>query len=79
MHYDDLTPEQKKHIAECKTPEEILALAHEEGYELSDEELEQITGGGQWTDRKCPNCGSQDLRHNLFTGRTTCQTCKANW
>ena len=28
------------------TPEEILALAREEGYELSDEELSAVSGGG---------------------------------
>ena len=26
----------------CKTPEEVLALAKEEGYELSDQELESV-------------------------------------
>lgn len=29
----------------CKTPEDMLALAKEEGYQLSDEELEGIAGG----------------------------------
>ena len=27
------------------TPEQILAAAHEEGYELTDEQLEGVTGG----------------------------------
>lgn len=41
----DLTPEQKEKALHCKTPEDILALAKEEGYELSDEELESVSGG----------------------------------
>lgn len=42
----DLTDEQKAKIRECKTPEDILALAKEEGYDLSEEELDTISGGG---------------------------------
>lgn len=29
----------------CETPEEILALAQEEGYELTDDQLEGVSGG----------------------------------
>ena len=49
MEFKDLTEDQKAKIRECKTPEEMLALAKEEGYELSDEELESISGGISWT------------------------------
>ncbi|MBQ9042972.1 MAG: Nif11-like leader peptide family natural product precursor [Eggerthellaceae bacterium] len=45
MNFEDLTEEQKKKVRECKTPEGLLALAKEEGYELSDEELEAVAGG----------------------------------
>ena len=41
-----LTQEQLDKLRECKTPEDILALAQAEGYELTDEELQQVTGGG---------------------------------
>ena len=47
MEYKDLTPEQKEKARACKTPEEMLALAQEEGYDLTDDELESISGG--WT------------------------------
>ena len=45
MNFDDLTEELKAKAKACETPEEILALAKEEGYELSEEELEDISGG----------------------------------
>ena len=45
MEFENLTEEQKAKVAACKTPEEILALANEEGYELSDDELEAVSGG----------------------------------
>jgi hypothetical protein len=40
-----MTDETRKRALDCKTPEEILSLAKEEGYELSDEELEGVSGG----------------------------------
>ena len=55
---NDITPELKDKLQNCKTPEEILTLAKEEGYELSDEELEKIAGGDGWTgyETVCNNC-----------------------
>ena len=49
MGFKDLSPELREKARQCKTPEEVLALAKEEGYELSDEELEAISGGVKWT------------------------------
>ena len=45
MKFEDLTPEQMEKARACKTPEDVLALAKEEGYDLSDEELQSISGG----------------------------------
>ena len=45
MNLNDLTQEQWDKLRECKTPEDILALAQAEGYELTDDELQQVTGG----------------------------------
>jgi len=58
MNIEELTPELKEKILNCKTPEELLALAKEEGYELSDEELKSIAGGG--TDWCSFFCGSNE-------------------
>lgn len=46
MEFNDLTEEQKAKARACKTPEEAIALAQEEGFELTDEQLEAISGGG---------------------------------
>jgi len=40
-----LTEEQILKIKECKTSEELLALAKAEGIELTDEQLGVISGG----------------------------------
>ncbi|MER1993028.1 MAG: Nif11 family protein [Eubacteriales bacterium] len=40
-----LTDEQKKKAKSAQSPEEILAIAKEAGYELSAEQLEAIAGG----------------------------------
>jgi bacteriocin-like protein len=42
----------------CKSPEEMIELAKREGYKLSDEELENVSGGA-WSestdDGECPH------------------------
>lgn len=51
-----LSEELKARLAGCETPEELLALAKEEGYELSDEDLQSIVGGVSWGGCKdCPD------------------------
>lgn len=43
--FKELAPEQRAKFKNAKTPEEVLELAREEGYELSDDELEGVSGG----------------------------------
>ncbi len=43
--YDSLTDEQKEKAKNCKTAEELLKLAGEEGIELPDELLDSVSGG----------------------------------
>ena len=51
MKFEDLTPEQQEKAKACKTVEDVLALSKTEGYKLSDEDLQAISGGGLWN---CP-------------------------
>ena len=52
-----LTDEQKKKVETAQSPEELLAIAKEAGYELSPGQLEAISGGG-WcvSDGTPPTC-----------------------
>ena len=52
MDFESLSEEQKAKAKACKTPEDMLALAKEEGYELSDDDLDAVSGGGFWNEEK---------------------------
>ncbi len=56
VNFEDLTPEQRAMVRSCETPEQLLALAEEECCDLTDEQLEGISGG--WDP-----CISHDPRH----------------
>ena len=45
MNIDDLAPELREKAKACKTPEDVLAVAKEAGYKLTDEELEAVSSG----------------------------------
>jgi len=66
MKFEDLTPEQKEKARACKTPEEILALAKAEGYELSDEQLEGVSGGWHNYREECTVLGCNPNHCNDF-------------
>ena len=42
MDFENLAPDLQERARACKSPDELLALAKQEGYGLSDAELEQI-------------------------------------
>ncbi|MBQ9043627.1 MAG: hypothetical protein IJ111_12540 [Eggerthellaceae bacterium] len=54
MGFDDLTEEQKAKARACKTPEDLVSLAKEEGVELTDDQLEEVAGGA-WDTPACPD------------------------
>ena len=72
-----LTDEQIAKIKECKNNEEVLAMAKEEGIELTDEQLEAVSGG--CTDREgliCPHCGKSDYYQRLWGSTYDTYVCK---
>ena len=84
-----LTEEQIAKLKECKNQEEMLAMAKEEGLELTDEQLESISGGC-FTAESCPKCGSTDIERMIsthyFMGKLDsqerfkeCQNCGYAW
>ena len=57
-----LSEEQIAKVKACKSQEELSKLAKDEGVELTDEQIEAVSGGGCFSSFKCPNCGSRDYR-----------------
>ena len=87
-----LSEEQIAKLNECNSAEEILELAKAEGVQLSDEQLEAVSGGGCSTTLKCKKCGSKDVIKTSeekrgsapHDGGTTvckfkCKTCGNEW
>ena len=61
MNFEDLKkPELQEKLMSAKTSDDLIALVKDEGIELSDEELDNISGG-EWLEDKrgesCPWCG----------------------
>ena len=81
MKLENLTPEQREKALACKSPEDVLALAKQEGYELSDDELEQVSGG--WGEEVyfvgCTTCGWHvELSESEYVpGTMKCPGCGA--
>ncbi len=73
-----LTEEQIAKVEKCKSPEEILALAKEEGVELTGEQLEAVSGGGLCKSNKCPNCGSKNMKQK-WSHHYYCLDCGDWW
>lgn len=85
-----LSKEQIEKVKACKNHEELLALAKEEGIELTSEQLSAISGGGACSvvstvldfinPFDCPECGSNKVsavkgKGNLFR----CESCGFQW
>ena len=67
-----LSEEQIAKIKACKSQEEVLKLAKEEGIELTDEQLAAVSGGGCVSTVRCPNCGSDNVDRVVVGGSTHC-------
>lgn len=83
-----LTPEQIEKVRKCKTNEEFLALAKEEGIELNDEQLAAVNGGfcsDTTVTSNCPKCGkkvSKQVYNDSFyqvVAKFKCPNCGHEW
>lgn len=45
MNLDNFTEDQKQRVQECTNAEEIMAFVRDEGIELTDEQLDAVSGG----------------------------------
>lgn len=53
---DALSDDVKAKLLACETPEDMLALAKQEGMELSDEQMDAVAGGVDWISCYAVNC-----------------------
>ena len=85
-----LSEEQIAKVKACKSQEEFLALAKEEGVELTDEQLKAVNGGSCLTStptyKNCLTCGSPNVKvyretdqlwNSYFRG--VCSDCGKVW
>ena len=78
MQFDELTPEQIEKAKVCKTADELLELANAEGVELTDEQIEQVSGGRMWNHPgSCPACGKENIYH--YGSEYYCRDCGHKW
>ena len=45
---DGLSEEMRAKVGACESPKDLIALADEQGVELTDEQLQAVSGGGDW-------------------------------
>ena len=80
-----LTDEQIAKVKSCKSNEEVLALAKEEGVELTGEQLEAVSGGGCYSAEifPCPQCKSKKYVKIIAEGgywtQFQCSQCDITW
>ena len=82
-----LTKEQIAKVKACSNSDELLALAKAEGVELTDEQLNTISGGGACSvisdigdyinPSDCPKCGANDPKKD--GNNRTCKKCGYQW
>ena len=68
MNFADIPDDIRERALACKSPEELLSLAKEEGYELSEEDLDVVNYGDSWYDIKL-NCGNHCARNCVGLAR----------
>jgi hypothetical protein len=60
--FGDLPEDLRLGIEQAETPEDLVALAKENGIDLSGEQLDQLAGGVSWGNgTTCSQCGSSNI------------------
>ena len=90
--FKGLTKEQIEKAKNCKDMTELMKLAKEEGIELTDEQLEAVSGGGcsqtsanNQSYKVCPMCGSVNIFHTFVEDFSReyhdceCHDCNHRW
>ena len=84
MKIEDIGPELQQQ-AVGKSADELVELAKKHGVELTQEQLEQVSGGG-WLpgsalENGCPDCGSKNVHVSSIgqTMRYECKNCGKVW
>ena len=79
MNFEELTPEMQAKARACTTAEEVLKLAEDEGRELSEDELDSISGGKvPWyvgNGFVCPRCKGHNTRVTAGREKFVCDDC----
>ena len=77
-----LSEEQIKKVEACKNSEELLNLAKAEGIELTDEQLEAVSGGckkARSDPYACPDCGTKakagEVNYRVVYNYVKCRNC----
>ena len=77
-----LTEEQIQKVRECGDVHDLLQLARDEGVELSEEQLNAVSGGACTREVvRCPICDSDDVEaidESKYI-KCTCNKCGFNW
>ena len=74
-----LSEDQIAKVRACNNTDEILALARQEGLELTSEQLEAVNGGAcSNTDHcpPCPSCGSTNVKCKCSGNKVSVFKCK---
>ena len=81
MSFENLTPEQQEKARACKTVDELVSYAKSEGIELEENNLNDISAGGDSgydPNIRCPKCGYVgDVTRN--GDDCECQRCSYTW
>ena len=58
--YNGLSDDLKAKAAECRTADELMELAKTEGIELTDEQLDALSGGYNWVCSSLEDCPEKE-------------------